>query len=109
MNLIKSILKSVLFIMIVAITIQAEDPIAKSLNNVTEAINSQEGKLSFMHAVVLINGEVHVAHTQHEYNVLKETSELCNQIKKAQAEDRLSEKDAEKTASLLKVLGVKSN
>ena len=102
MNLIKSILKAVLFIALFSVIVNAETPAEKAMKDLNTAMESNEGKTQFITAYVVIDGKSYVAHTLHEYNVLRSTAELSNVLKRAMANKQIdSTQYAEKTAAIL--------
>lgn len=102
MNLIKNTLKAVLFIALFAVIVNAESPVDKAMNELDSAIESNEGKTTFVSAIVVIDGKTYVARTLHEFNVLKSTAELCNIMAKAKSNKQMDSTEyAEKTAAIL--------
>ena len=102
MNLIKNTIKAVLFIALFAVCINAESPADKAMNDLNSAISSTEGKTTFVTATVVIDGKAYVAHTLHEFNVLKSTAELCNIMARAKSNKQMDSTEyAEKTAAIL--------
>ncbi len=101
MNFIKSLLKTILFIALFALCINAQSP-KDAMADLNEALASTEGKTEFLTAIVIIDGVAHTAHTLHEFNVLKSTAIMCNTLKRAKADGVIdSTQYHQKTAAIL--------
>jgi hypothetical protein len=84
MNL-KSILKSLLFVVFVIVSINAQDAVQKAQTDLDSAIESSEGKTEMFISIVVIDGKSMVAKNRHEYQVLSSMVDMVNVLKRVKA------------------------
>jgi len=114
MNL-KSILKSLLFVMFVIVSINAQqDALTMAQTELDSAIQNSEGKTEFFISIVVIDGKSMIAKNRHEYQVLTSMVDMVNVLKRVKAKKGSIYNDTytEKVAALFnhaEALGIKVN
>lgn len=84
MNL-KSLINSMLFVVFVIVSVNAQSPVEKAQTDLDSAIESSEGKSEFFISIVVIDGKSMVAKNRHEYQVLTSMVQMVNTLKRVKA------------------------
>ena len=112
MNL-KSMLKSLLFVMFVIMYINAQSAEEKAETELNTAFESREGQTEFFISIVVIDGKSMVAKNRKEYQVLTSMVQLVNVLKRVKANKGIDQLQYdEKVATLFEhatSLGIKVN
>lgn len=87
MNL-KSLIMMVVFMAVSAVSVFAQD-VTEQTEQLNDVLQSQEGKSTFITAVVIINDKKMIAHTQHDFDVLCAMVQLVDAMKKAKSEKKM--------------------
>ena len=94
-------LKSIIVVVVLMVVSVFAQDVTERTEQLNEVLQSQEGKSTFVTAVVVINGEKMIAHTQHDFDVLVAMSQLVNAMNKAKSEKKMDSLQYESEVALI--------